>query len=314
MALKNISLLISQAREETGETDYSATNGVPQSVPVQAAREAVIHCQNSLYLAAPRLFDIITYLTPVVSQIEYDLPANTFIGAAIASVEYSPSSSDNDYFRMALADYGYRTGGTGTPSRFVPYGENKLIVDPPVSVTGGLFRVVHGANLDEPDLRRGKIASRTLDGPLANYLTVVLENDSNLDETTIEANEYFCANDKDGTVKYYNVNYTAYDSTTKTLTLNTTTPVASGTLVVGDYITIGKYSTSHIKLHPIAEPIILAFIRRRFYLGKSSDDVTSEEDNIAAFTKEMVAVYKRQIRTQKKIPYTGRFENIGRRV
>lgn len=312
MSLKYVGLQIAQAREETGETDYSDTNGVPQSVPIQALREAVIHCQNSLYLAAPQIFDVIGYLTGVVNQIEYSLPENAYIGSAVASAEYSQSGQDNDYQRLSYSDYGYRLGGTGIPVRFIPYGDAKMLVDPACSGSGGLFRIVYGASLDEPELRRGKIKTVTKDGSATNYATIELENDANLDETTLGQNEYFCANDKDGVVKYYNVNYTAYDSTTKILTLNSATPVSGGSLTVGDYIACGRYATTHVKLNKIAEPIILAFLRRRFYLEKSSTDVQNEEDNIAAFTKEMVAAYKRRVRTAKKIPYAGRFENLGR--
>ncbi|TXH58373.1 MAG: hypothetical protein E6Q97_02295 [Desulfurellales bacterium] len=318
MALRNISLLISQAREETGETDYSESgteiNGVPQSVPLQAAREGVIHCQNVLYLADPKIFDVIGYIDGVQSQLEYDLPANAFLGAAIASAEYSQSGADNSYQRLSFTDYSYRSGGTGTPSRFISYGDGKFLVDPPCSTAGGKFRIVYGATLDVPALRCGKIEARTLNGGGTLYETVVLENDSNLNEVDLAANEYFCVNDKDGVVKYYNVDYTAYDSGTKTLTLGSSVAVTGGTIAVGDYITIGRYSTSHIKLHAVAEPIILAFMRRRFYLGKSSADVQGEEDNIAAFTKEAVSVYRRRVRTAKKIPFTGRFENLGRRL
>lgn len=318
MSLRYIGLLIGQAREETGETDYSDSadpnevNGVPQSVPVQAAREAVIHCQNSLYLASPQIFDIISEIDAVVGQIEYDMPENAYLGAAVASAEYSESGDDEDFSMLSLSDYAYRTGGSGIPSRFIPYNDGKVLFDPAPS-TQGLFRIVHGADLDMPDLRRGKISSVTKDGPMTNYLTIVLDStDATLDEDAINANEYVCVNDKDGVVKHYNVAFTAYDSTTKTLTLDTSTAVADGAISVGDYITVGKFTTTHIKLHNIAEPVVLAFLRRRFYLGKSSVDVQNEEDNIAAFTKEMVSAYRRRVRVQKKIPFIGRFEHLGR--
>lgn len=314
MALRYVGLQIAQAREETGETDYSATNGVPQSVPIQALTEGVIHCQNSLYSADPKIFDIITYFDAVIGQVEYDLPENAYMGASIGSVEFSSSGADTDYYRLALSDYGYRDGGSGDPARFVPYGEGKIIIDPPCSQTGGKFRVVHGAHLDTPDLRRGKILSVTKDVPMTSYTTVVLDPlDSTLDETTIGQNEYFCSNDKNGNVEYYNVPYTSYDTVTKTLTLGSGVLVSAGTLTVGSYLSIGKFSTTHIKLDKICEPVLLAMMRRRFYMEKSSDDKAGEEDNIAAYTKEMVAAFKRRVRTQKKIPYTGRFECLGRR-
>lgn len=314
MALRYVGLQISQAREETGETDYSTTNGVPQSVPLQALREAVIHCQNSLYLAYPKIFDVITEIDAVAGQSEYDLPANTYLGSSIASAEYSKDGDSENFLQLSLIDFGYRLGGTGYPSSFIPYGDAKIIVDPAPSLAGGSFRIAHSAHLDEPDLRRGKIKTITKDGPMTNYVSIELEDDSILDEDAIALHEYLCVNDKDGVVKYYNANFTSYDASSNTLTLAASTPVSAGTIAIGDYITLGKYTTTHVKLDRIADPVIMAFVRRRFYLSKSSEDVKNEEDNIAAFTKEMVAAYKRAIRTQKKIPFTGRFEFLGRRV
>ena len=314
MALRYIGLLIAQAREETGETDYSDTNGVPQLVAVGALREGVIHCQNQLYLADPKIFDEIGYITPVQDQIEYALPENAFIGSSIGSLEYSPSGVDSRYYRLALADYGFRTGGSGVPSKFVPYGDGKLLLDPAPNVSGGLLRVVYNAHLDEPDLRRGKIEAVELNGSADAYLTVTLAaSDGTLDEATLQANEWICVNDVSGNVTYYNIHYSGYDTVTRKLTFDIATPItSSGVIAVGSYVTVGKYSTTHVKLNRIAEPVLLAFLRRRFYLQKSSEDKAAEEDNIAAFTKEMVAVYKRRVRTAKKVGYTGRFEGVGR--
>lgn len=312
MALRYVGLQIAQAREECAETDYSATNGVPQATPLGAARDAVIHVQNQLYLAAPRIFDVIGYLTPVQNQIEYTLPENAYIEAAIAAIEYSPNGDSSQYSKLTMTDYGYRNGGVGTPTLFTPYGDGKVIIDPAPNVSGGLFRVVYGALKDAPDLRRGKIEAVELNGGATAFVTVTLAADDSLDVTTLQQNEWICVNDVSGNVTYYNIHYSGYDTATRKLTFDLTPAVGSGAIAVGSYVTVGKYTTTHIKLNPIADPVVMAFIRRRLYLQKSSEDKTAEEDNIAAFTKEMVAVYKRQIRTLKKPGYTGRFEGIGR--
>lgn len=308
MALRYNGTLIALAREDTGETDYGTDNGVPQSVAIQAMTEAVIHCQNVLYENWPRYFDILTYLSGVAGQLEYTLPDNTFLGSAIASVEYSSDGSANNYYPLDYRDYIYRTGErSNEPRRYIPYGINKFILDPYLDTSVGSLRVAHAVALDAPALRAGRIASSTNNGTA--YQTIVLESGTEADEADFDADEYVCVNDRDGNVTYYNVPYTAYDSGTLTLTLDTTGSLMSdGTITDGSYITIGKYSTTHIKLDRVAEPIVLSYLRRRFYLTKSSDDVSAENENISAFTAEMVRVYNRTVRSQKKVPYTGKFE------
>lgn len=310
MPLKYNGLLIAQAREETGETDYSDDNGVPQSVAIQALREAVIHCQNTLYLTAPRIFDVISLLDPVASQIEYELPETTYLGSSIAFVRYSHDGDERNYYNLDLADYIYRVGAVSSePRRFTPYGERSILVDPPLDSARGKFQVFHGRHLDEPDIRRGKIENVT--NNVTEYQTIVLANDTNLDATGIGLEEYICVNDKDGNVKFYNVHYDSYDSSSRTLTLTPGSALMSGgSITIGDYITLGKYTTTHVKLDRIAAPVLLAYLRRRFYLGKSSEDVTGENENIKVFTQEMERSYRKTYRSAKRVPYRGKFEGV----
>jgi len=307
MALRYNGILIDAAREDTGETDYSATNGITQNSAVEKLREAVIHCQQNIFDVAPHVFDVLTEISGVANQNSYDLPENTYIGASLIAFEYSKDGTAEKYYPLELKDYIYRANKADSEPRcFIPYGERSVLVDPFPDTSNGKFRATHGAYLDAPDIRRGKIA--TVNSAGASYTTLVLEDDTNLDETKIATDEYLCVSDKDGTVVFYNANY-SYDTGTKTLTL-TGALVADGDIDVGDYITIGRYTTTHIKLHKHAEPVVLSYLRRAFYLRKSSADADAEMTNLKSFTNEMVNAYFKRNRMQKKVPYIGKFENV----
>lgn len=313
MALRRTDILIAQAREEAGEVDYSEAsdpnerNGVPQSVPLQAFREAVVHCQNAIYGVASRTFDNSTIIDGVADSVEYELPENAYLGSSILALEYSRDGSDENYYPLALRDFGYRSNDRAAlPSRYVPYGERNFLVDPRLDSSVGSFRVWHGKHLDKPELRRGRITNAANDG--TNYTILTLDS-ATADDIALSGDEWICINDRNGVVKYYNIYYTAYDTSAKTITLDSAL-MADGDIAVGDYVTVGKFTTTHVKLDETAEPIIMAFLRRRFYLGKSSDDVNAETENITAFTTTMVNVFQKRNRDKKKVPYTGKFENI----
>lgn len=311
MSLRYIGTIITACRNDTGETDFSADNGVPNSIAIEAAKEGVQHCQNVLMTLAPKTFEILTELAGVSGQAEYQLPENTYIGSSIAFVRYSKDGDNKNYYSLALKDYAYFAGGNDTePQRFTNFGERSILIDPVLSSSVGKFQVSHGAYLDAPALRSGKISARTVNGAGTAYTDITLDSaDSTLDDSAIAADEFLCVNDVNGVVKFQNIQYT-YNSSTKVLTIVGSALLTAGTVAVGDYITIGKYTTTHPKLSLIAEPVVKSYIRRRFYLGKSSEDVQAENDNIRVFTEEMVNAFSKQVRSQKKVPYTGRYEGI----
>lgn len=311
MSLRYIGTIITACRKDTGETDFSDDNGTPNDIAIEAAKEGVQHCQNVLVGLAPKTFEILTELAGVSGQVEYELPENTYIGSSIAFVRYSTDGDNKNYYNLALKDYGYFRGGNDTePQRFTNFGERSILIDPVLSSSVGKFQVSHGAYLDSPALRSGKISARTISGDGLSYTDITLDSgDATLDDDAVAADEFICVNDVNGVVKFRNLQYT-YNSSTHVLTLVGSALLADGSVSVGDYITVGKYTTTHPKLSLIAEPILKSYIRRRFYLGKSSEDVIAENDNIKVFTEEMVNAYSKQVRSQKKVPYTGRFEGV----
>lgn len=307
MPLRLTTEIIDECREETGETDFSGTNGVPQSIPLAAFRESLVFIQNEIFLVAPSHFESSVDMDVTVGESEYDLPDNAFLGAAIAFVLYSPTGEEEDFYPLELKDPKYFWGGSGRPCRYHQI-NSAILIDPLPADATGVLRIYVGLHLDKPAERVGKVVAALDDA--TDYTTIELANDDTLDSDAIDAGEDLCVNDRYGQIKYRNVPYDSYDSTTRIITLADGVALSGGSIEAGDYITLGLDTTTHVKLDAVAEPIVKAYIRRRFYLGKSSDDVDAENENITAFMGQMIKSYIKRNRGPKKMPYVGKYDQI----
>lgn len=306
--------IIRQAREDTGETDYSDDNGISQSVVLEALKDAQIHIRAELGASYPEIFDLETTIAGVANQAEYVLPARVYLGGSIYMVEYSHDSQATNYYLLNNnTAYSRVRVPSGMPTRWIPGKSGYITIDPVPNLSTGTLRVTYGKELDKPAIRAGLINARTLNGGATQYETITLENDSTLNESELSRGDYVCINNVDGEVKYYNLRYvysTGYNSTTKTLTFYTPAATSGGTISVGDYITVGKNTCTHSFLDNVCEPTLAAFARRKLYLSSSSSDAADENDNISIAMKTIVKSYQHRNRGPKKVPYKGIIERV----
>ncbi len=301
--------IIQECREDTGETDYSDTNGTPQSVALKALNEGQKLAQSIIYNHHPSYFDNETTLIASPGVATTPLPANTYLGRSILGVFYSPDGADASYYPLDGRTPQFRVYSGNLPIKWIPIGSSSIFLDPP-PLQAGKIKIIHNTHLDRMDLRRGRIASAPVeDGGSLNYVSIEL--DTTADETALAANDYVCINDRDGNVKYYNLPYTYatdYNSTHRVLTFASPQLKTGGTIAEDDYITCGRYTTTHSKLDDVCLPLLQAFLNRRFYLSKSSVDAESEKENIGVYSEMIVKQYQKAIRGPKKYPYVGKFE------
>lgn len=311
--LRYIGNIIADCREQTGETDYSDTNGIPQSVPILEANYAQLACQSIICEKFPEFFQTEEIIDIVANQTAYEIPENAWNEGFISEVWYSSDGQSKNYRRLAAKSERYRQNTTGEPQIWYQEQPRRFIIDPYVQTAQGKLRAVYAAAVDSVDLRRGKITAVTKNGPMTHYESITLSTtDGTLDETQLSRNEYICVNTVPGIVEYYNILYdytSGYNTTSKVLTFSSPVPVSAGTITVGSYVTCGRFTTTHSKLGPLCEPVISAYINRRFYLGKSSTDASNEEDNISVHIKNLSRqMFLNRSRAIQKPRYTGKFE------
>jgi hypothetical protein len=304
--------LIAEVREKKGETDYSDDNGIPQSVPIEAANHAQQILQALIYEVvqgtAPAFFDTKTTIDCETDEASYDLPEDIFLGGSVSSVKYSCDGSVDNYVSLQIGSYSQFGHQSGDPGFFCV--RNGIIeVDPIPDHPNGDLQICYHRALDSLALRVGRISARTIDGDY--YTDLTLAQDSYLNAVKIQGDEYLCVNSKDGEVVYYNIGYSDYDTSSRRITFDTNdAPTAGGTISVGDFITLGRYTTTHSKLDRVCEGYFKALIARAFDVVNSSYDAQAEETLLKALEGTIINTYRRLVRARRNIPYTGKFEYI----
>lgn len=202
--------------------------------------------------------------------------------------EYSDSGRSDDYWALRYSDIRELGAGAGSPTTYALRNGNVILGDIPNR--SGYLRTVFPRRLDSLDLRRGRVETKTDNGTYFTQIT--LADDSDLDADALTAAEYLCVNDKRGVVTYYSLPVYSYDSASRIVTLDSSSALlTAGTIAVGDYVTVGKFSTTHSKLEDPAEKYLLSYMSWKIFKRDSSTDAVEENSELASMEEEIVAVY-----------------------
>lgn len=285
--MRYVGLQITTARSQSDNSDYSETTGIPQNDVVEFIADGQDYLQAVISGAFPnvKIFEGEEDLTIVSGQATYALPDNVYLKNRLYYVGYSDSGLEKDLCALRKGNISERFFETGHPSIYIP--RNKEIIVSPVA-SSGLVRVNYERKLDRLDIRRGTIESRVLSG--TTLTEVVLASDVNLDSSTIEDYSYFCVNDKDGNVTLYNVPISSYNSSSRTLTIDSF-DIGTSSIAVGDFITLGKYSTTHSKLDDACERFLVAWTKWQMLKRDSSVDVQEMNGELQALEAQIIEQY-----------------------
>jgi hypothetical protein len=137
--------------------------------------------------------------------------------------------------------------------------------------------------LDNLCTRRGVIASKT-----STTITLSASSASlTRDDQALGAAEYICISDRFGVVKDYNVIASSYVSGTGVITIPSQT-LSGG---AGDYVTVGRYTTTHSKLNEHCERYIRVYASKRMLSKDSSVDIISEDEELRTIEAEIIESY-----------------------
>lgn len=194
----------------------------------------------------------------VANQEAYTIPDNVYLGERIVNVEYSPTGDARDYYKIFEASISFRDTYPQNYAFNYIRRNGQILLRPMPSAGGDKLRVVYERMIDRLDTRRGTVTARTLSATQLTALTIDIATD---DPTQISgvADKYLCVCNKDGVVQMYNIPYTSYDNTTGVFTLPAFTFQTGETVAVGDYITVGQYTTTHSALRNICEKYLAAY-------------------------------------------------------
>lgn len=284
--MNSLDRIIKLARQEADNDSYNDNNdlGIPQNVLVSYANDA----QDKLQVMIAAVYDefnLTVYETnTVASQEEYEITDAMFLNNKLHIVELTPTGNAQDYRPLRKVSKFARSEYEGQPSKYIRQ-HNKILLNPiPNSATYKL-RVQYERELDDLDIRRGIISGVTGDGTSGTPLTAItLDTSGNPtpheDLADIQPGDFVCVCDITGTVQAYNIPVTAYDTGTGVLTVTDFVLGTDETLpAAGDYITLGKYTTTHSDLPRGFEHYIRKYVVWRMLEKDGSTEFSRRMEN-----------------------------------
>lgn len=309
MALRYLGEYITQIRRDTNTKDSSFTNGIPDDQIVEYLRDGQDRLQSKIFSKYPTLFEVETTFSPVANQESYTPASDEYAVNSIASLEYSPTGVDRDYYFLKKNILQSRTNvPVNYPSFYIQSG-NRLLIQPKINTAAGLFRLVYTKALPSLDIRRGVVLSTTSDGTYYTSVTLDPAGSPTPDDTNLASVEYISIVDRHGNIKYSGIPITGYNSTTKVLTIETSTcPMASGTISGGYYVTIGAVSTTHSILpSPMGGRYLLAYGAWRVFGADNAIAAGAKEQELTAYENDIMETFAAPNRDIPYIPWTEDF-------
>jgi hypothetical protein len=311
--MRRIDYLITEARR-IGKNEAN-TNG---SLPI--SDEEVIQYMNDAQdemqglLSSIKNIDVIFNASQVISvvgaQQNYSIPDRVLLNKQVDLVEFSASGNLGDYIILEkLSSFNQDTNNANYPVGYFRRNNQIFLVPIPSSSMGSL-RVTYERACDDLDKRRGTIQS--VSGLTSTTFTSLVV-DSDADETStpnLSSIDYICIVDKDGNRKAYNIPVGNYNAGTNTLT-----PAAgfvfarSGdTIAAGDYITFGKWRTTHSQLPDECEPYLIYYAAEMLLHKDSSNDVPTQSAKLRDLRNQILKSFASQTGEIQRIPQFNRYD------
>lgn len=285
-----IDYLISDVREQTENEDFSDNIGISDDEFLRYINEAQQRIQARIYAQHKHIFTEEETYSVVADQESYSIPDNSFTGNAISQVEFKHSSDDKDYRPLELRNLKNRSVASGNPQFYIRKNK-KFLISPVPSSSQGTLRLSYAKAVRRLDKRRGSIASFTDSGTQITALTLEVSTDS-VDTTATAKDNFLCIVGRDGTIKMKNIEYDSISGTTGVVTLTANHTYESGeSITVGDYIVVGKDTSTHSELPDHVERYLLAYCAWKILKRDSSADYSEQESELGQMESEIVATF-----------------------
>lgn len=298
--MKEVSWLILQARRMAENTDTpdgeDVTVGITDEEILQFLNDAQDRLQTLISGAnsTAKPFVVEKILATVTDQEEYDLEDRLFYNKEIELVEYSSTGAITDYVPLDFLSQFNRSNASSTPYGYYKR-SGKLYLIPPPDTSVGTLRVLYERQLDDLDIRRGKISTVT---GLTSTTFTSITLDSSADESStpnLATIDYICVCDADGVVQARNIPVLSYSTSTNILTPAATHVFSSGeTIATDNYVTFHKWTTTHSGLPDECERYLVQYAWEQLALRDSADDLSK----IKAMREDMESDIMRQFASQ----------------
>lgn len=293
--MRYIGLILEHIGEQTRNrrSDVTPTSGVSDNEILQYLTNAqrVVQSQVLRQVGHTSFFNKVTSISVVSGQQAYPLPADVFYNQKIKRVRYSHSGLANDYYPLVPLS-SFRFTDTREIDRPGGYsiGDGEILLNGIPISSQGTLEVTYVKRLDRLDIRRATVAATANDG--TNFTEIQLDTGMTIDSAQIlkYVGDFLCINDIRGQVTYQGARISAYDSSTQIITLEGS-PLASGTIPIGSYVTLGEWSTTHSKLPDECEQFLIEFTDWKIKKGESSEDSLESNQEMISVNDDIISQF-----------------------
>lgn len=295
--MRRVDYLITDIRRiSRNAANPDGTVSIPDEEILQYLNDAQDRLQGliSSTKGIDKIFSTQSILSIVGSQEAYTIPDRLYINKSIDLVEYSYTGTNVDYLPLTKLNlFNRNTNQDNYPNGYFKRGGQIFLVPMPATSIGTI-RVTYERTVDDLDKRRGGVQS--VAGLTSTGFTSITI-DSTADETSnpsLSSIDYICIVDKDGNRKAYNIPVGTYSTATNILTPAAGFTFQTGeTITAGDFVTFGKYRSTHSQLPDEAESYLIHYAVESILHKDSSDDVVTQnaklKDLEAAFIRGLTA-------------------------
>ena len=293
-------------RERTKNLDFTVdasgntTSGISDTRIIQYFNDAQDHLQAAIITLFPNEFIVQKEISIVANQEEYTIPDHVFINNKIVCVEYNSNNNSTDYDTLRQGTIRDRNTAKGWPSYYIRR-SGKILLNPIPQSSQGKIRVSYYRELDDLDIRRGKISA--VSGVTSTTFTNIdlTDTDPVPDETSKPINltntDYICTVDRYGAVKAYAIPVNTYTTSSDLLTPTAAHVFGTGeTVAVGQWVVFGKYATTQSALPDNCERYLLTYVQKRLMTTDESNTSLEEDAELKTIESDILNSFSEESR------------------
>lgn len=301
-----VSYLIDDVRTSTENEDFSDTIGIKDAEFLRFINDAQFRIHAKIIQKHPSVFLAEKTYSVVGGQEAYTIPRQAYMQNKITQVEYNSESSGNNYYYPLRpgALFERDTGSKGSPVKYIRKSGEFLLLPVPQSSTGQL-RLTYVRRIPKLDLRRGSVATATLDSATSTITTLTLNvSTDTVDTTELDKWTRISIVDEEGNVKMSNIKVTDVDGSTGVVTVDSSFTYESGeTIAVGNYVVAGDYSSTHSQLDEMVERYVIAYATFKILQRDSNiTDLQVQQNILMEMEDEIIQSYSEMSDDIMEIP------------
>jgi hypothetical protein len=291
--MRRVDRLIKQIRIQTENEDSGLNYGIKTEEFLQYINDAQHRLQSLITAMHEHAFVQEDIQSVSKGKQEYALPDLALMNNKVVSVEYSPTTFEDDYYHLTPRNLHIRsTYLEAYPDGYIRR-SGKILLQPTPSQSGNL-RINYVKRVYDLDIRRGVISVATQSGnTITSLLADVSSSKTPLDFELLQDSDYICIVDKNGQMVARNIPIEGLNTATGEISIEAGFQLDGEVISVGNYITAGKDVVTHSELPKMTERYLIAYAAWKILKRDSSVDSTEQQQELSSMEDDIVNAFAR---------------------